>query len=236
MPKMRGCVPQAIGFGRRSRVVRGGFHPIAAGGDWQKPARSGSAGSCIAFEYLRTNLSASLHRAQGDLPPRCHFPTDLHFTLAKESYEDLLAKDSPVRCFIFLCLALPSRVSFLVHILITIMLAQALIAFFLGLDIGARMGPTAKWVMGVSMTLIPLFLVWGFYNHRVGAYNAYILLVLPQFPRALEGFTSSPATTTIALAISIVILAFVWYVRGKIFPDFVFVNPRKIKGKYFFAG
>jgi hypothetical protein len=123
-----------------------------------------------------------------------------------------------------------------VNILITIMLAQALIALILGLDIGARMGPTAKWVMGVSMTLIPLFLVWGFYNHRVGAYNAYILLALPQFPRSLEGFTSSPATTAIALAISIAILAFVWYVRGKIFPDFVFVNPRKIKGKYIFSG
>ncbi|MCO6057548.1 DUF3592 domain-containing protein [Pseudomonas sp. MOB-449] len=123
-----------------------------------------------------------------------------------------------------------------VNILITIMLAQALITFFLGLDIGARIGPTAKWVIGVSMTLIPLLLVWGFYNHRVGAYNAYILLALLQFPRSLEGFTSSPAATSIALAISIAILAFVWYVRGKIFPDFVFVNPRKIKGKYFFSG
>ena len=37
MPKMRGCVPQAIGFGRRSRVVRGGVHPIAAGGDRLNP-------------------------------------------------------------------------------------------------------------------------------------------------------------------------------------------------------
>jgi len=84
--------------------------------------------------------------------------------------------------------------------------------------------------------LIPLFLVWGFYNHRVGAYNAYIILALPQFPRSLERFTSSPPTAAIALAISIAILAFVWYVRGKIFPDFVFVSPRKIKGKYIFSG
>ncbi|WP_085725090.1 DUF3592 domain-containing protein [Pseudomonas sp. R37(2017)] len=146
---------------------------------------------------------------------------DSHLAYFIASYAD------PIRCY---------EHDRKVNILITIMLAQALMAFFWGMDIGARMGPTAKWVVGVSMTLIPLFLVWGFYNHRVGAYNAYIILTLPQLPRSLQGFASSPTTTIIALAISIVILAFVWYVRRKIFPDFVFVNPRKINGKYLFTG
>jgi hypothetical protein len=29
--------------------------------------------------------------------------------------------------------------------------------------------------------------------------------------------------------------AYVWYVREKIFPDFAFVSPKKVKGKYIFA-
>ncbi|WP_085616205.1 MULTISPECIES: DUF3592 domain-containing protein [unclassified Pseudomonas] len=122
-----------------------------------------------------------------------------------------------------------------VNILITIMLVQALIGFILGMTLGAGIGPAAKWIVSISMILIPLLWVWGFYNHRVVAYNAYILLALPQFPTTLAGFASNPATTTVSLVISIVMLAFVWYVRGKIFPDFAFVTPRKVKGKYFFT-
>ncbi|WP_085706093.1 DUF3592 domain-containing protein [Pseudomonas sp. B8(2017)] len=122
-----------------------------------------------------------------------------------------------------------------VNILITIMLVQALIGFILGMTQGAGIGPAAKWIVSISMILIPLLWVWGFYNHRVVAYNAYILLALPQFPKTLAGFASNPATTTVSLVISIVMLAFVWYVRGKIFPDFAFVTPRKVKGKYFFT-
>lgn len=38
------------------------------------------------------------------------------------------------------------------------------------------------------------------------------------------------------MAINIVLLAFVWYVRGKIFPDFAFVGPRRVNGKYLFTG
>ncbi|MGN8249321.1 hypothetical protein [Pseudomonas sp. SMV7] len=88
----------------------------------------------------------------------------------------------------------------------------------------------------MSNLVIPLLLVWGFYNHRAGAYNAYILLALGQLPKSLAGFASDPATTTVVMAISIVLLAFVWYVRGKIFPDFAFVGPRKVNGKYLFTG
>ncbi len=38
------------------------------------------------------------------------------------------------------------------------------------------------------------------------------------------------------MAINIVLLAFVWYVRVKIFPDFAFVGPRRVNGKYLFTG
>ena len=123
-----------------------------------------------------------------------------------------------------------------VNILITIMFAQALIASFLGFGIGATIGPNAKWIVGALIALIPLLFAWGFYTHRVGAYNVYILLTVVQLPRSFEGFTSSPVATFIAIVINVAMLGYVWYVREKIFPDFAFITPKKLKGKYVFAG
>lgn len=123
-----------------------------------------------------------------------------------------------------------------VNVLVTIMFIQALIAFFMGFGIGTTIGPNARWILGVLIALIPLAFAWGFYTHRVGAYNAYILLSVIQLPRSFEGFTSSPVATSIAVGLSVGVLAFVWYVRSKLFPDFAFITPKKIKGAYAFSG
>ena len=123
-----------------------------------------------------------------------------------------------------------------VNLLITLMVILAGIVFLVGFGIGAKIGPNAKWILaGISM-LIPLLLAWGFYAHRVGAYNAYILLTIVQLPRSFEGFTSTPVVSSIGIAINIGLLAYVLYVREKIFPGFAFVTPKKIKGKYIFEG
>lgn len=123
-----------------------------------------------------------------------------------------------------------------VKVLIAIMLVQALIVFLLGFGIGAKIGPNAKWIVAALITLIPLLFAWGFYKNLVGTYNAYIFLTIIQFPKLFEGFSSDPIATSIVLAINISILAFVWYVREKIFPDFAFITPKKVKGKYAFSG
>jgi len=81
---------------------------------------------------------------------------------------------------------------------------------------------------------IPLMFAWGFYKHRVGAYNAYIILTITQLPRSLGDFAHSPVASTIGLAIGLGILGYVWFVRHKLFPDFAFVTPRKVKGQYAF--
>ena len=123
-----------------------------------------------------------------------------------------------------------------VNILITIMFVQALIAFLVGFGIGIKIGPNAKWIVGALIALIPLLFAWGFYKHRVGAYNAYLILTVVQLPKSFEGFASNPVATSIVLAVNIAVLAFVWYVREKIFPDFTFITPKKIKGQYVFSG
>lgn len=123
-----------------------------------------------------------------------------------------------------------------VNILITIMLVQAVIAFLLGFGAGARIGPNAKWVLGILFALIPTLFAWGFYQHRAGAYNAYLLLTIAQLPRSLDGFASKPIATSVGLAVSVAVLAYIWYVREKLFPDFAFMTPRKRKGEYVFSG
>ena len=123
-----------------------------------------------------------------------------------------------------------------VNVLITLMLIQALIAFLLGFGVGAKIGPNAKWIVGGLIALIPLLFAWGFYANRVGAYNAYILLSIVQLPKSFEGFSSNPVASSIAVAIGIGLIAYVWYVREKIFPGFAFTTPKKVKGEYVFVG
>lgn len=121
-----------------------------------------------------------------------------------------------------------------VNILITLMFIQAVIAFLLGFGIGAKIGPNAKWIVGPLIALIPLLFAWGFYKHKVGAYNAYILLTIVQLPKSFEGFTSTPIASSVGIAISIGLLAYVWYVREKLFPGFALMTPKKVKGRYVF--
>lgn len=123
-----------------------------------------------------------------------------------------------------------------VNLLVTLMFIFSLIAFFIGFAIGAKIGSNAQWIFGILTALIPLIFAWGFYNHKVGAYNAYILLTIVQLPKSLVGFTSDPIATSIGLAINIALLAYVWYVREKIFPGFMLMTPKKIKGEYIFEG
>lgn len=123
-----------------------------------------------------------------------------------------------------------------VNILITLMFILALVYFFIGFGIGTSMGPNAKWLWGGICALIPLLFAWGFYNHKVGAYNTYIVLTLAQSSQSFNGFTSAPIATSIGIAINIALLGYVWYVRDKLFPGFQFTTPKKIKGQYVFEG
>lgn len=123
-----------------------------------------------------------------------------------------------------------------VNVLITIMFVQALIAFLIGFGAGMKIGPNAKWIISLASASIPLLFAVGFYKHFAGAYNAYIVLTIIQLPKSLVGLSSNPTATTAVFAINLAVVGYVWYVREKIFPDFAFVGPKKIKGQYVFSG
>lgn len=122
-----------------------------------------------------------------------------------------------------------------INVLITLMFIQAVFALLAGFGIGAQIGPNAQLIFAALCALVPLLFAFGFYKHMAGAYNAYILLAIVNLPRQLEGFSSSPVVTSVALAMSVGMLGYVWYVRQKIFPDFSFISPKKIKGQYVFS-
>lgn len=122
-----------------------------------------------------------------------------------------------------------------VNVIIGLMGIQAVFAFLLCLAIGVKIGPNAKWIIAGLAALIPLLFAWGFYKNNVGTYNAFIFLSIIQLPKAFQGFTKSPTASSIGIAIGIGMIAYVWYVRGKLFPDFAFITPRKINGQYVFT-
>ena len=123
-----------------------------------------------------------------------------------------------------------------VNLLVTFMFILAGIALLLGFFLGAKFGPNSRWVWAAIFAFVPLLFAWGFYNYKVGAYNAYILLTIIQIPKAFTGFSATPITSSIALLINIAFLAYVWYLREKLFPGFMLMSPKKIKGQYVFEG
>jgi len=80
-----------------------------------------------------------------------------------------------------------------------------------------------------------LLFVWGFSKNNVGAYNAYLILTITQLPRQLTGFEERPVSTLIGCLIGLALFAYIWYVRTRIFPDFNFIAPKKMNGKYVFS-
>ena len=90
-------------------------------------------------------------------------------------------------------------------------------------------------VFGAFVLAFAGLFVWGFTKNIVGVYNAFLILTLTQTPRQLEGLSENPTATVIGLAIGAAIYAYVWFVRQRLFPDFVFWWPRKAGGQYVFA-
>lgn len=123
-----------------------------------------------------------------------------------------------------------------VRVLIGVMALQALLAFVLGFDMGTTMSAGARWTMALLIAAIPLLFAWGFHRNRVGAYNGYILLSVIQLPRQFDGFSDSPVASSLAVAVSLAILGFAAVLRYRLFPDFMWMSPRKVRGEYVFAG
>lgn len=119
--------------------------------------------------------------------------------------------------------------------LLWIMYAQALLGLWIGWGMAAAWGPVGKGVALLLCAGLPLLFAWGFYRNLAGFYNAYLLLQVVQLSKAFKDFNAEPVITLVAVGINIAVLAYVWYVRSKLFPDFLAFTPKKQSGKYVFV-
>ncbi|KVV51874.1 permease [Burkholderia territorii] len=122
------------------------------------------------------------------------------------------------------------------RVLIALGIAQLLISLALayllrteGLGAGAAM-----LFLAVTVPLSLLF-IWGFATHRVGAYHAFIVLSLLQLPKTIADLGRDPSAALPTLAVTIILVGYVWFVRNRLFPDFGWFTPRKIDGRYAFV-
>jgi predicted branched-subunit amino acid permease len=112
---------------------------------------------------------------------------------------------------------------------------QVVIGVLVGYAAGSEISPVAGLIVAALAAAFTLLFVWGFSKNNAGAYNAYLILTITQLPRQFSGFEEHPVSTLIGLLIGLALLAYVWYVRTRIFPDFNFIAPRKVNGKYVFS-
>ncbi|WP_269511351.1 permease [Burkholderia sp. IMCC1007] len=91
-------------------------------------------------------------------------------------------------------------------------------------------------VLFVVLTVpLSLLFIWGFATHRVGAYHAFIILSLLQLPKTIADLGQDPSSALPSLAVTVVLVGYVWFVRNRMFPDFGWFTPRKIEGRYAFV-
>ncbi|KVN36738.1 permease [Burkholderia pyrrocinia] len=89
-------------------------------------------------------------------------------------------------------------------------------------------------LLAITVPLSLLF-IWGFATYRVTVYHAYIALSIAQTPKLIGRLATDPGDALTGLAISIALVVYVYFVRNRLFPDYVWFWPRKAEGRYVFA-
>src|SRR3989344_2232064 len=62
-----------------------------------------------------------------------------------------------------------------------------------------------------------------------------LALSIINLPKALSDVSTEPASSVFALTLGVAWIAYTWFVRSKLFPDFAVLGPRKVSGTYRFS-
>ncbi|MBR8451832.1 permease [Burkholderia multivorans] len=120
-----------------------------------------------------------------------------------------------------------------VQLLISLDIAYSLFEFAGRLGSSRGQGVT---LLFIALTVpLALLFIWGFATNRVGAYHAFIALSLLQLPKTIADLTHDPSDALPTLAITAVLIGYVWFVRNRMFPDYGWFTPRKVDGRYAFV-
>lgn len=112
---------------------------------------------------------------------------------------------------------------------------QVILGVVFGLALGVEIQPLAGLIVGGLVGGIGLLFVFGFSRNKAGAYNAWLLLAMIEIPREALAISKDPIPAIISIAILLALLGYISYVRSRLFPDFLMLRPRKIRGKYVFS-
>ncbi len=112
---------------------------------------------------------------------------------------------------------------------------QLILGVLIGLNLTLEMGSGIGLLLTAFIAGFAYLFVWGFQHHRAWAYNASIMLSIINLPKALNDVSTEPASSVFALALGLAWIAFTWFVRSKLFPDFVVLGPRKVGNTYQFS-
>lgn len=123
----------------------------------------------------------------------------------------------------------------LIDAMIVVSWLQLALGVLLAIALAINLGLTAGIIIAGLIAGFCYLFVWGFTHNKAWAYNATILLSIVNLPKSLDDFSSSPISSIAALVVGTGLVAFTWYVRGKLFPDFAFISPKKVKGKFVFS-
>lgn len=121
-----------------------------------------------------------------------------------------------------------------VMVLVAIMIIESLLGALTALVLSEGMGALGKAAVFGLLMGVPLLLAWGFVRNKAAAYNVYLILSFMNAQHFFNTFTQAPVANSIGLVIGLSTFAWVMYLRGLLFPDFLWASPRKIKGVYQF--
>ncbi len=115
-------------------------------------------------------------------------------------------------------------------VLIFVMCILTLFSVVIGYSLGINSGSSSP-IYWTLIAILPAMFTYGFIRNNQGAYLGYILLSLTQLPKSFVGFGDNPIADVLGVAISISVIALVWYVKSKLFPYMGFIGPKKDKNK-----
>lgn len=119
--------------------------------------------------------------------------------------------------------------------MVVIAWVQLVLGVLIGLSLALKMGSLAGLLIAAFIGGFAYLFVWGFQRSRAWAYNASIVLSIINLPKALSDVSTEPASSAFALTLGVAWIAYTWFVRSKLFPDFAVLGPRKVSGTYRFS-
>lgn len=112
------------------------------------------------------------------------------------------------------------------NVLIGLMVLITFFTAIAGYGIGVNSGSSNP-IYWCAIAIIPLIFLYNFIKVNYQAYLVYVILSITQFPKALDNFGADLVMDIIAVALSVFLIAFVWYLKVKLFPYMGFWGVKK---------